>query len=121
MRPSLDHRTVCGTLALAATLLLSSPGVQVVRADDGAPLSSSHATPLPNDGPTCSAGAPDDAAPAQLAAMMERARLEALAAAESQTAEEAEAHGVVLNNRGYNYGPAPTPNPALLDAERRGY
>ena len=48
---------------------------------------------------------------------LERIRLEAMAEVGNQSGP----HGILLNNRGYNYGPAPTPNPALLDAEQRGY
>lgn len=117
MRPSMDVPTVLGTLAVLVTLSLSGPGVSVVRASDDALVSRDVVTPLPEDGPTCSAGAPADAVPAELQAIMERARLEALADAGNQSGP----HGIVLNNRGYNYGPAPTLNPATLDAERRGY
>ena len=71
-------------------------------------------TQLPSDGATCSAGSPVNAAPADLAAMLERIRLEAFA----ETTDESGPYGIVLNNRGYNYGPAPTRNSETLAITR---
>ncbi len=85
MRPSLE---IAGMLALAAALILSGPGVKVVRAQE--PLVS--AAP---SAPSCSAD--PEAGGIDLEALKQQLRL-----------REQEAPGepvIVLNTRGYGYAP----------------
>lgn len=86
MRPSIE---IAGALALGATLLLSGPGVTVVRAEE--PLASA----LP-PGPTCSAAPQGGGVDAEaLDRMLEKMRAEA----------PADPPALVLNTRGYGYNP----------------
>jgi hypothetical protein len=98
MKASLDARTIPGWLAVAAMLLLTSPGVRTVRADADVLVSE-----VP-DGPSCSGRAEVENIEADLARYIEEARRAAAAQ------PDAGADYVVLNNRGYNYGPARTPS-----------
>ena len=105
MRPPIDLRTLTGTLAVAASLALLSPGIDVVRAEleqDAAAV----------DAPACSAAEPA----VDLADFRQM-----LAEAQIQVATEPPADGeaVVLNNRGYNYGPPPIPDPTRVLEEAR--
>lgn len=89
--PSLG--SLVGTLALVATFLLLSPGVRAVRADEPAPP----AEPMA-----------EEALPGAVADEMKAfpREVDPKAAAESGD--------VVLNTRGYNYGPdRPTVRPSL--------
>ena len=82
-----------GLLALAASFALASPGVNVVKAEVVAEHVSAE---------QCSAAAdPRRSTDAELAKFLEELRQQ------PDLAEAANAEGVVmLNNRGYNYGPA---------------
>ena len=107
MRSSFDCKTLVGSLALLATFVLALPGVKAVRADDhGTPLASS-------DGPTCSAPGPE-ARLANADAALEQIRRQVAA----QVDPAAGGGIIVLNNRGYNYGPANSLDRAALDLER---
>ena len=83
-----------GMLALAASFALASPGVNVVKAE----VVAGHVSPE-----QCSAAAqPQRSANADLAKFLEDLRKQ-----QPDLAEGANPEGVVmLNNRGYNYGPA---------------
>jgi hypothetical protein len=92
---SFNVRTLTGTCALLATFVLALPGVKAVRAEGGeAPLAS-------KDGPTCNQQGPE-AEVAQSGVAMEQIRQQIAA----QLGPDADSRIVVLNNRGYNYGPA---------------
>jgi hypothetical protein len=108
MRPRPRARAIAGFLSLAGTLLLTSPGVKLVRAEDADPPPAPPAAP----GPSCREDAPS--ASAGIAALMARLRQQAAAQADSSSEDF-----VVLNNRGYNYGPPPSPESGLLEVERR--
>jgi hypothetical protein len=109
MKASIDPRAIPGWLAVAALLLLTSPGVRLVRADADVLVSEVPA------GPSCS-GRSSASIEADLARYIQEARR----AAETDPAKAGD-DVVVLNGRGYNYGPAPTPSlhGVLLDASRR--
>lgn len=115
MRRTGDVTTILGGLALAGSLALLSPGVQLVRADDAAAPADSTASA---DGPMCEAGAVNGADQVakylQKIQQLQRERL----AASPEAAADADDF-VVLNNRGYNYGPAPATSPAALELEDR--
>ena len=91
MRPSWKIGNLAGTGALVATLLLSGPGVSVVRAQEGQLVS---AVPA---GPVCSADAPvlDEAQLGELERRLQQLR------AKPPSGEPV----VVLNTRGYGYAP----------------
>jgi len=95
--------TLAGWLSLFATLALLSPGV-VARADQ--------ATGNAGPGPSCQADQSGEQMSMALAQMIERLR------AQAETVDGSDGHVVVLNTRGYNYGPA-APEPAALDSDRR--
>ena len=115
MRRMRDVTTILGGLALAGSLALLSPGVHVVRADDAAAPAESAASA---DGPTCEAGTVNGGAQVaeylQKIQQLQRERT----AASPETAADAGGF-VVLNNRGYNYGPAPVTFPAAVELEDR--
>jgi hypothetical protein len=97
MRSWLDLKTACGLLALLATLVLALPGVKAVRAENLA------AGPASSDGPQCNPEAPEAKIAQQEVDMRAlQARLEARVAA--QGGKDANMP-ILLNNRGYNYGP----------------
>ena len=107
MRSPIDCKTLVGGLALLATFVLALPGVKAVRAGDPEwPLASS-------DGPTCNAPSPE-ADMAHGAAALEQIRQQVAAQIDPSLAGEI----VVLNGRGYNYGPASSLERATLDLER---
>ena len=116
MRRLPDVTTVLGSLALAGTLALLSPGVEVVRADDGpdgAAIASS------SDGLTCEAGTINGGE--ETAAFLRR--IQQLQVEEMNRAAptgDTDGEAIVLNNRGYNYGPAnlSLPHPRELQHER---
>jgi hypothetical protein len=102
---SLDWKTLLGLLAVAAFVLLASPGVRVARAE-----------PLASDGAQCRAGAPSDAAP-ELSHLLDRLRAEAAARPSlAQRGDDPDAF-VPLDGRGYNYGAAPGADAAALRRE----
>jgi hypothetical protein len=108
MRPRPRLRTIAGFLSLAGTLLLTSPGVKLVRAEDAGPPPA----PATASGPSCRVDAPT--ASPEVAALIARLREQAAAQANSSREDF-----VVLNNRGYNYGPPPSLESGLLEAKRR--
>jgi len=110
MRSPLDLKTTCGILALLVTFLLALPGVKAVRAEDRqAPLASS-------DGAQCNSGSPELAVTQSTASMQElQARIAAQIAAEGGTGKDAP---ILLNTRGYNYGPGNNPDRIAADALR---
>jgi hypothetical protein len=93
---------------MAATEGTTAPGVKLVRADDADPPPA----PATASEPSCREDAPT-AAP-EVADLV--ARLREQVAAEAKSSRE---DFVVLNNRGYNYGPPPSLESGLLEAERR--
>jgi hypothetical protein len=97
MRSSLDLKTIAGLLALLATFVLALPGVKAVRAEDwNEPIVS-------GDGPQCNPVTLEDEMAHSGAAMQQlQAKLAAQAAAEAGKGPNAP---ILLNNRGYNYGP----------------
>jgi hypothetical protein len=107
MRPFRDATTILGSLALVGTLVLLSPGIRAVRADDtSAPAESSPAA----DGPTREAGAVSGGQEVvETLQHIQRLQLEQTAAA--PPASDAGGDLVVLNNRGYNYVPSNAPLP----------
>jgi hypothetical protein len=116
MRSFPDLPSILGSLALAGTLALLSPGVAVVRADDShaeATLASS------SDGATCEAGTINggDEATAILR-RIQQLQIEQMK--RSAPTEDSDGEAIVLNNRGYNYGPADMalPHPQELQRER---
>jgi hypothetical protein len=137
MAHRIDLATIGGVICAGLTLLLLSPahhaleqrapsqpaGAAAGEAPSTRPAGEPFSTawlgapslPMPDPGPACQA----DPKPAARAAA-------ALASVRSQL--EAEPRGVpssgggdfvVLNGRGYDYGPAPVADPALLDFEAR--
>jgi len=116
-------RTILGTMALLATLALTSPGVQLARAGDGdAPATAAGTTTssapaasklkperiaLPSDGPTCgpTSGAGLDRRTDRAVVRLQQ-ELAARAAEAAATGGSSQPDGIMLNNRGYNYGTA---------------
>jgi hypothetical protein len=95
MRPFEWAKTIFGLLCLAAALLLGSPGVRVV------PALAEELVSAAEPGPQCSARqAP--AADAEVEALLAKLRQELMAGGAA-----GDDVPVVLNGRGYNYGPAP--------------
>jgi hypothetical protein len=106
-----DVTTILGGLALVGTLALLSPGV---RADADPPASESS---LAADGPTCEAGTVTGGEEVvEYLRHLQRLQLEQMA-----TSPDAAAGGdfIVLNNRGYNYGPAGVALPRAIEFESR--
>jgi hypothetical protein len=94
-----------GVLATAAMLLLLSPGVKVVRADGA------------SAGSQCGAGAGPPTVDAELEAFLAELRREQFA----RVVEGDASAPIMLNNRGYNYGPPAgiQLDPVLAEALRR--
>lgn len=116
MRHLPDVTTVLGSLALAGALALLSPGVEVVRADDG-PGAAANASS--SDGLTCEAGTINGGEEvAEYLRRIQQLQIEQM----NRTAPIGDTDGeaIVLNNRGYNYGPANLnlPHPRELQNER---
>lgn len=105
--------TLLGFICLAATLLLTSFGVTAVRADDAAPLVS-EAPPAAS----CSAAqAKPPVTPVSIQQQIVSPDRVAM------NVDEANGAFLMLNNRGYNYGPAmgsPEREQQLLDREVGG-
>jgi hypothetical protein len=140
MAHRIDLATVGGVICAGLTLLLISPAHHVLerRAPSqpaaavataaetpapqqagGEPFSTAWLgappLPMPDPGPACQVD-PKPAARAAAALASVRSQLEA------QTRDVPSSKGgefVVLNGRGYDYGPAPVSDPALLDFEAR--
>ena len=100
-------RNVVGLLALAVSLALASPGVNVVRAD----------TEQAAAGAECQTG---EAEPEPAAdAFVNQLRRDPHGAVIEKRLEPRDEDWVVLNTRGYNYGPENTrPSPPPEDAKR---
>ena len=115
MRPMRDVTTILGSLALAGTLALLSPGVQAVRADDASdPAEASVAS----EGPTCEAGTVSGGQEiVEYLRHVQRLQVERMAARPDAT--DAAHDFIVLNNRGYNYGPAEVAFPQPIELESR--
>lgn len=112
---------ILGSLALAGTLLLLSPGVRVVQADDDATPSENSAAASESsaaaDGPTCEAGAVTGGQEiVEYLRHIQRLQIEQMAASPDAAAD---GDFVVLNNRGYNYGPAGMSLPGAIEFESR--
>ena len=99
-------RTGLGLVALAATFALASPGVRVVQAEEAATAVAGQ----------CSAGEPVSS-DAETQSFLGELRREQLLRQASQGDRPAI---VMLNNRGYNYGPAPSITLDQIQAEARG-
>lgn len=97
MRSSLDWKTFGGIIALLVAFLLSFPGVKPVRAEGPrAPIAG-------NDGPQCNATSPElEIAQSGATFAQIQQQIAAQLAAEGGPAADAP---ILLNNRGYNYGP----------------
>jgi len=95
MRPFERAKIIFGLLAVAAALLLASPGVRL------SPALAEELVSTEEPGPQCSAGQPPKA-DAEVAALLAKLRQEQMA----QTGAGADGP-IVLNGRGYNYGPPP--------------
>ncbi len=95
MRPFEFAKFVLGLLAVGAALLLASPGVRV------APAVAEELVSTAEPGPQCSADQPLGA-DAQVEVLIARLRQEQMARI-GATADGP----IVLNGRGYNYGPPP--------------
>jgi len=116
-------RTILGTMAVLVALILSSPGVQLARAGEGdepvsvagagsdSPTSKPEPIALSAEGPTC--GALTDVELSRrsdqiVVRLQQELAARAAAAAPAAAGASSQFEGVVLNNRGYNYG---TPRP----------
>lgn len=99
MRPFEFAKIGLGLLAVSAALLLASPGVRLAPALADEMAEERVSTPEP--GPQCSVGDPPSA-DAEAQALLTRLRQEQMAG----VAGGAEGL-IVLNGRGYNYGPPP--------------
>ena len=95
MIPRLDWKTWCGSLAVIGTMLLLSPGVQVVQASGEGDLANLRAL---RPGPTCEVSSSAASSVAREAARAQRAKLLSLKHAQAGSDEM-----IVLNSRGYNY------------------
>jgi hypothetical protein len=99
---------IVGTACVVATLALLSPGVRVVRAEDEALMSvdpelvAAAEGPVPSPSPTVVPSAPA-AYPIVPASDVANASRPGVPGIEIQPGV------VVLNTRGFNYGPPPTP------------
>ncbi len=113
-RPTLWNRlsNAVGLICLAMTLLLLPAGVRVVRADDEAEARASVTPPLPTP-PASELATPQKPVVAQVVEIDEAK--EALRRDSVGTAGEPGV--IVLNTRGYNYGP-PTARPAPVTDDR---
>lgn len=118
---------VAGWVALAASLLLASPGVRVARADDAAEFQrferfsrGEQAAPSVRSGASCQAAA---GLQRRMAAAEWMRKVQQMAAAQMKPGTPAVDMGnglVLLNNRGYNYGPGPQVDTARIEREMRG-
>jgi hypothetical protein len=98
MKPALVARRLAGWISVVAMLLLSSPGVRVVRAEDAGPISE-----VP-PGPACSA---DD-----IGSVVLTIALPSQEEAELRREREARPRVVPLDGGGNRYGAMEPPAPA---------
>lgn len=104
--------SVGGTLCVAATFLLLSPGVRIARAED--PPAPPQASPAAAPSPAPAQAEAPKASPFVKAEDVEQARRPGVSGIETAPGV------VVLNTRGYNYGPPPTPlAPEALEHEKQ--
>jgi hypothetical protein len=93
MRPFEFAKIILGLLTVGAALLLASPGVRMT------PAVADELVSTEEPGPQCSAGQPPAADAEALLARLRQEQMARIAAG---------AEGpIVLNGRGYNYGPPP--------------
>jgi hypothetical protein len=131
MARRIDLPTLGGVACAALALALLAPVSVRVQAEEPrkpvagdvatAPLStdwlgpaSAPALPLPVEGPACRPDGPDPRTAATLAEVRSRLSAEQAAGPPADAGDF-----VVLNGRGYNYGPAEATDPALLEFEAR--
>jgi hypothetical protein len=95
MRPLLDIRTIGGMLAVLAALLLATPGVKAVRAEERKPPLAS------SEGPACNPTDPEMQA-LQAGANLQQIQAGLLARIAAEGGSPAEMP-ILLNGRGYNY------------------
>ena len=95
MRPFEAAKLILGLLAVSAALLLASPGVQV------APALADEGISTNEPGPQCSANQ-QPGIDAEIEALLAKLRQEQAARLAAD-----EDGPIVLNGRGYNYGPPP--------------
>jgi hypothetical protein len=107
VRPFECAKILLGLLAVGSALLLASPGVQV------APALAQEAVSTEEPGPQCSAD-PQPRADAEVQALIAKLRQEQMA----RIAAGADGP-IVLNGRGYNYGPSPGIELDRIQAESR--
>jgi len=118
LRPRRLLGRAAGACCVAAAFALLSPGVRVVRAGDAAPMSVDPTLlerrsppPVPAASPAQPAPAPGDPTPGggAVASPFVRAEDAANASRPGVPGIEVSPGIVVLNTRGFNYGPPPTP------------
>lgn len=98
MRSIQNLTTILGSLALAWTLVLASPGVRIVKADEGAAQSEADEIA---DGGSCAAGSVSDGhAVVDVLHQVQRAKIKQLAA--SLKNHDPGPDYVELDNRGFN-------------------
>lgn len=117
--------SIAGTLCVLASFALLSPGVRIARAEDrpAPPAAVPTASPssAPASEPAASPAARPAAAPgdAQKASPFVKAEDVEQARRPGVSGIEVSPGVVVLNTRGYNYGPPPTPlAPEALEQEQ---
>ena len=101
----IDWRSVCAIALATAMLALSTPGVDVVRAEEAA-------------GEPVAAGQTCDAAKPSRPDVTTQLLLQELRRAQAATAPSAD-EPIVLNNRGFNYGPPPAIDPTIYQHQTR--
>ena len=110
MRPFQRAMTLAGFLCLMAFLLLASPGVRVVRAAGEA---------LPEHAAAASGGS-CNAAGASAAPVGDPVEAFLAQIRDDRPSPRAvEGQTVVLNSRGYNYGPPASPDLGLIELDAR--
>lgn len=104
---------IAGACTVVAAFALLSPGVRIARAGEPAAPSPAPSTVAPAAAPATAAATP--LLPTVRADDVENAKRPGVPAIEVQPGV------VVLNTRGFNYGPPPTPlAPEALEQEKQG-
>ncbi|MFO0689340.1 MAG: hypothetical protein U0900_11590 [Myxococcota bacterium] len=105
LRSAFGQRVVslAGTVCVVASFALLSPGVRIARAGEGTPPPAAEAVADPAVGPAAEPDAAPKASPFVKAEDTEAARRPGVSGIEVSPGV------IVLNTRGYNYGPPPTP------------
>lgn len=104
-------RNTVGLLALGASLALASPGVNIVRAESAGAVAQGEQAP----GAQCSGSGPAGPVDHEFEAFVDQVRREHARA--QADAGRSDGEFVVLNNRGYNYGPPRGPSMDAVQAE----